>query len=301
MARLITDFFTVAQSGPTADKREIKKDWLTDAGSTYDPKIYAAKIWPEHMRWKPFGVLVETRSIVDEETGIVTTENRVSPNPILLSFIRNNELTQPSIEIVENFAQTGKAYQVGLGCTDRPASLGVEDIPISFNSNPHSLFNERIALDVGCNPSQVHVFACPTPWADLEFKKERKFFDIGAALGLNHSQNPPAPNEPAEEKEMTKEELQQVFSEMKTSLVSELREEFNQKPPENNNEETPPASNAASTESTVTLSLEQFNAFNERIQGLEDQVKAFGDQSTGVEIPESAGGDGFDPWDLGDK
>ena len=55
----------------------------------------------------------------------------------------------PSIEFYRNFAGTGIAYQVGLGLTDTPASLGTEPIKFSaFSSNAFVLTTKPEETDL---------------------------------------------------------------------------------------------------------------------------------------------------------
>ena len=42
--------FRVAKAGPTTDGRVIKPEWLTDIADTYDPNLYTARIFIEHIR-----------------------------------------------------------------------------------------------------------------------------------------------------------------------------------------------------------------------------------------------------------
>ena len=131
--KLLTDFFAVAQSGPTADGRTIEPQVLLDMAETYSPSTYLAKIWPEHLRYSPLGEVHEVRATQDAN-GLVTLENRIAPSERLIGYVRSGMLTQPSIEFIGNFAMSGKAYQVGLGVTDEPASLGADKIPVTFKA-----------------------------------------------------------------------------------------------------------------------------------------------------------------------
>ena len=120
---LSTDFVRIAQSGPCVDGREIKPEWLTQMAETYNPDTYTALLWPEHRRWAGnFGHVLELRA--EDADGVVTLSGRLCPNDQYIYENTRNQGLFFSIEVTENFAQTGKAYLTGLGVTDSPASLG---------------------------------------------------------------------------------------------------------------------------------------------------------------------------------
>lgn len=124
---LITTFKKIAQSGPCADGRTIDPQWLRDMAETYDSAVYTARIWPEHMRWGNNYGKVESLE-VKEEGGLVCLYAQLAPNAF---YVWDNQFDQKlnfSIEVQENFAQSGKAYLVGLGITDSPASLGTDEM-----------------------------------------------------------------------------------------------------------------------------------------------------------------------------
>lgn len=120
---LSTEFVRIAQSGPCVDGREIKPEWLTQMAETYNPDTYTALLWPEHRRWAGnFGHVLELRA--EDADGVVTLSGRLCPNDRYIYENTRNQGLFFSIEVTENFAQTGKAYLTGLGVTDSPASLG---------------------------------------------------------------------------------------------------------------------------------------------------------------------------------
>ncbi|EPR43128.1 capsid scaffolding [Desulfovibrio sp. X2] len=130
---LVTDFVKIGQSGKAIDGRDIAPQWLRDAAETYKQDTYTALIWPEHIRIQNYGKVVELRS--DEKDGVVSLYARLAPNA---SYMLNNRFGQQlftSMEVAPNFAGTGKAYLVGLGVTDSPASLGTDEIKFSTRKN----------------------------------------------------------------------------------------------------------------------------------------------------------------------
>ena len=130
MPALITKFVKVAQSGPTVDGRNIDPQWLRDMAETYDQSLYLAKIWPDHLRWgNNYGSVVALKS--EEKDGLVSLYARIAPNAQYLLSNQYDQKLSFSIEVLENFAGTGKFYLGGLGVTDSPASLGTDELKFS--------------------------------------------------------------------------------------------------------------------------------------------------------------------------
>ena len=130
MPALITKFVKVAQSGPTVDGRNIDPQWLRDMAETYDPALYLAKIWPDHLRWgNNYGSVVALKS--EEKDGLVSLYASFAPNAQYLLSNQYDQKLSFSIEVLENFAGTGKFYLGGLGVTDSPASLGTDELKFS--------------------------------------------------------------------------------------------------------------------------------------------------------------------------
>lgn len=127
MPALITPFVKIAQSGPCADGRTIDPQWLRDMAETYDPEVYRAKIWPEHIRFgNNYGTVVELKA--EETEGVVSLLARLAANAQYIWDNQYDQLLSFSIEVLENFAGSGKAYLAGLGITDSPASLGTDEL-----------------------------------------------------------------------------------------------------------------------------------------------------------------------------
>ena len=130
MPALITKFVKVAQSGPTVDGRNIDPQWLRDMAETYDQSLYLAKIWPDHLRWgNNYGSVVALKS--EEKDGLVSLYASFAPNAQYLLSNQYDQKLSFSIEVLENFAGTGKFYLGGLGVTDSPASLGTDELKFS--------------------------------------------------------------------------------------------------------------------------------------------------------------------------
>ena len=133
--------FRVAKAGPTTDGRVIKPEWLTDIADTYDPNLYTARIFSEHIR----GVTADSAFFCGGDVVAVEAHKNDAGEMCLYAEIKPNdkfkELNQadqkvfPSIEVVPNFNNSGKYYLGGLGATDSPASLATEKFQFSTNSN----------------------------------------------------------------------------------------------------------------------------------------------------------------------
>lgn len=140
---LITKYFRVATEGKTADNRVILRSWLEQAAKNYNQNKYSAGIWVEHLRgYDPsssFGRYGDVVSLKTEEgaDGKLALFAQISPSHELLELNRKGKKLFGSIELSENFADTGEAYLVGLGITDSPASLSVERIQLFSDRKQH--------------------------------------------------------------------------------------------------------------------------------------------------------------------
>lgn len=145
-------FFRVAVEGATVDGRTIKRNWLEEMAATYNPQTYAARINCEHLRGfspeKPFFSYGDVTALKTEEIDIEIggkTERRlallaqISPNTEFSRINKAGQKVFTSIEVNENFAGTGKAYLVGIACTDSPASLGTERLQFAAMASPNAI------------------------------------------------------------------------------------------------------------------------------------------------------------------
>lgn len=129
--KLKTDFIKVATAGKTIDGREISEKDLVDMAETYDPNEYTATIFFEHMRFfGSYGTVFALKTERDNKKRMCLFAV-LSPNKFLIDLNADEQGLFTSIEIVPNFADTGKAYLGGLAVTDDPASLGTEQLRFS--------------------------------------------------------------------------------------------------------------------------------------------------------------------------
>lgn len=128
--------FRVAREGQTVDGRELTRQEIQDMADTYNTEHYAGRINIEHFSgWSPeppfnaYGDIIKVEAI--EEDGKLCLYNTISALPNFVAMNKNGQKIYPSIEFYRNFAGTNKAYQVGLGMTDTPASLGTQAVKLS--------------------------------------------------------------------------------------------------------------------------------------------------------------------------
>lgn len=134
--KLRSKFFRVAVEGATTDGRVIERQHITDMAASYDPQLYGARIWVEHMRslmpdgpFKAFGDVLAVKAEEVEVGGVkkLALFAQIEPTDALVAMVNNDKQKLfTSIEIAPKFADTGKAYLQGLAVTDTPASLGTE-------------------------------------------------------------------------------------------------------------------------------------------------------------------------------
>ncbi|MFB9115222.1 GPO family capsid scaffolding protein, partial [Xanthomonas arboricola pv. corylina] len=141
-----SNWFRVAVEGATTDGRTIQRSWIDDMAATYNRETYNARIWIEHMRSllpdSPFRAYGDVTAVKAEEVEIDGAKRlalfaQIEPTADLITINKSKQKLYTSIEVQEKFANTGKAYLVGLAVTDSPASLGTS--MLSFASqNPHA-------------------------------------------------------------------------------------------------------------------------------------------------------------------
>lgn len=132
-------FFRVAVEGATSDGRQIDGKWIKEMAETYNPETYAARVNLEHVRGitaePPFQALGDVLSVKAEEVVIDLAGKQETKLALfaeiealepLVAMNKKGQKLFTSIEVNPSFADTGKAYLVGLAVTDSPASLGTE-------------------------------------------------------------------------------------------------------------------------------------------------------------------------------
>lgn len=215
-----TRFFRVAVEGATTDGRTIERQWIADAAATYNRQTYAARINMEHVRGitadKPFKSYGDVLSLKAEEIEISLagkTEKKLAlfaeldVTDELVAINKDRQKLYSSIEISPNFANSGKAYLVGLAVTDSPASLGTEMLQFAASQgdkNPLASrkldkdnlftaateFTLELADEPAANPDPTGVFASIKAFFDGMGKGN-------AVLQQESQEQPKTPSAPA--------------------------------------------------------------------------------------------------------
>ena len=133
----------VATEGATTDGRTIQRNWIEEMAESYDPKnTYGARINLDHIKFSiylpelanahRFGDVLAVKA-EEREDGKLQLLAELQPTDALIALNKDGQKVYTSVEIDTNFADTGKAYLVGLAVTDNPASLGTEMLSFSHN------------------------------------------------------------------------------------------------------------------------------------------------------------------------
>lgn len=140
----------IAVEGATTDGRTIERTWIEDIAAQYNPATYGARINCEHIKGiapdTPFGAYGDVLAVKAEEVEIAGEKKlalyaQIEPNEALLALNKKGQKVYTSIEVQPKFADTGKAYLIGLAITDSPASLGTE--ALEFSAKHGTLANRK--------------------------------------------------------------------------------------------------------------------------------------------------------------
>lgn len=212
---LTTEFICVATSGKTADGRFIRAEHLQEMAESYDPDVYTAQIWLEHHRFLTFGQVNELKTEVGED-GKVRLFAKLQPNHYLMDLNKEGRGIFTSVEISPKFADTGKAYLVGLAVTDSPASLGTTRIQFS-KQHANTEFSEPIELKFSLdteqdeNTEKITAFKKLFNWLFTEEPEQATNADKGKQTTDKDVFN-----------DMTKEELTSVIANAVAQAFSQL-------------------------------------------------------------------------------
>ena len=242
--KLKSKWFVVATEGATTDGRKIERNWITEMAETYDPvKTYGARINLDHIKfymyWEDvpnshcFGDVLAVKA-QERDDGKMQLLAEIKPTDGLIELNQKGQKVYTSVEIDTDFANTGKAYLVGLAVTDNPASLGTEMLAFSNNGlsgrklKPENLFSAAVetALEFEEMPEgKTSIF---TKIKELFGKKDKsddqRFTDNENAIELLGEQVV------SEQNKVTKlttevEELKSNYAGLSTT-VDELKDKF---------------------------------------------------------------------------
>ncbi|UXN37780.1 GPO family capsid scaffolding protein [Avibacterium paragallinarum] len=195
----------IATEGATTDGREIQRNWIEEMAESYDPKnTYGARINLDHIKfntyWKDvpnskcFGDVLALKA-EEREDGKLQLLAQLKPTDALIELNREGQKVYTSVEIDTNFADTGKAYLVGLAVTDNPASLGTEMLSFSHNGlnsrklKADNLFTAAIETalafeEINEKPNFTVFEKIKALFAKKESNDEQRFADLQQALEL---------------------------------------------------------------------------------------------------------------------
>lgn len=174
-------FFRVAVEGATSDGRVIDRTLLQDMASSYNPSVYGARIFAEHIRGiapgSPFKAYGDVTAVKAEEIadgplkGKLALYAQIDPTPEMVGLVKSRQKIYSSMEITPKFADTGRAYLSGLGITDSPASLGTEVLTFAAQHPAANPFASR-------KQAPDNLFSA-AELAEIEFEEEAS--DVPAA------------------------------------------------------------------------------------------------------------------------
>ncbi len=160
--------FRVAREGQTIDGRSLSQQEIIDIAETYNPVEYTARINCEHIsgwfdgldgKFAALGDVIdvdcqlETFNINGQDVQLMCLYATLSALPKLVEANKEGKKLFTSIEFFRKFADTDRAYLVGLAVTDSPASRGTE--PLKFTTQQNTLTSELQELML-MNPTQTN-------------------------------------------------------------------------------------------------------------------------------------------------
>ncbi|HCD3924959.1 TPA: GPO family capsid scaffolding protein [Klebsiella aerogenes] len=197
--------FRIGVEGATTDGREIQRDWLVQMAASYNPAVYTAQINLEHIKsYLPdstFNRYGTVTALVAEEiqdgalAGKMALYADVVPTDALVALVKKGQKLFTSMEVSPQFADSGKAYLVGLAATDDPASLGTEMLTFSATAahnplanrklNPENLFSAAAETVIELEEAQPNLFSRITAlFAKKEQTDDARFSDVHKAVEL---------------------------------------------------------------------------------------------------------------------
>lgn len=165
-----TKMFRIFTEGATCDGRTIERAWIEQMAASYDPKVYGARVNLEHYRGitpdGPFKAYGDVTGLKAEEVdGKLCLFAQIDPTEELIALSKKRQKIYTSAEVQVNFADTGKAYLVGLAITDSPASLGTEMLQFSAQQGANSPLIAR-------KQHKDNLFTAATEPLEIEFEEE---------------------------------------------------------------------------------------------------------------------------------
>lgn len=178
--------FRIGVEGATTDGRTIERAWLEQMAASYNPQVYTALINLEHIKgytpdspFRRFGTVdkLEAEEITDGPLkGKMALYAWITPSDDLVAYTRKLQKLFTSMEVNTSFADTGKAYLIGLAATDDPASLGTEMLHFSASAKSNPLAGRKQ------NPENLFTAAEETliEWEEVQGEKPSLFARVTA-------------------------------------------------------------------------------------------------------------------------
>lgn len=149
--------FRVAVEGATCDGRVLERQHIQEIADTYNPQVYGARINLEHLKSlspdSTFRMYGDVEAVTAEEikegplAGKLGLYSVIDATDDLVTLNKSRQKVYSSIEFNPKFADTGKAYLMGLAFTDSPASLGTEMLQFSAQAAINPLASRKTSAD----------------------------------------------------------------------------------------------------------------------------------------------------------
>ncbi|WP_413728694.1 GPO family capsid scaffolding protein [Sodalis sp. RH19] len=150
MSKKVSKFFRIGVEGDTCDGRRINADDIQHMAASFDTRVYGCRVNLEHLKgilpdgaFRRYGdvMALKAEQIADDSVlnGKWALFAKISPTDDLVQLNKTRQKIYTSMEVQPNFANSGKAYLVGLAITDDPASLGTEMLAFSASAQHNPL------------------------------------------------------------------------------------------------------------------------------------------------------------------
>lgn len=195
MTQLQTEWLCVATSGSTIDGRTLSPQQLQEMAESYNPATYTALIWLEHSRREDN--LGQVLALKAEQAGTnLKLFAKLRPTARLVELNQQKQKLFTSVEIIPNFAGTGRAYLGGLGVTDSPASIGTTQLNFSIRDRTQQGITigkqEPIKFNLNADSRTIRKLLDAfngLPYAD----KIELFRQLGFGYSFSHKLKPSTP------------------------------------------------------------------------------------------------------------
>ena len=154
-----TEWLRACVEGKTVDGREISAVQIQEMADSYDPSVYRAEIWLEHMRGLLPDSMFKSLGYVDAvkaepiKAGVLAGKLALYvilvPSVDLINMVRNGQKVHLSVELMPFMDAVQSAYLLGVGVTDSPASIGTEVMQFSLGKRPQNLFSSLYPCELG--------------------------------------------------------------------------------------------------------------------------------------------------------